>query len=81
MNAPVKPRFHTLKLNTGDYIVTDMSAEQYDNARDGAEQRAHTFVTIKVGVIAPRLGLVWAKEITEKLNQFDISNAAVAKLT
>lgn len=52
------------------------------NALLESEREAARLIDIKVGgMISELLALTWAGQICDQLNQFDVANAAVAKLT
>lgn len=61
-------------------VVVDMPAEQFNALVTVKDQEKHMLVEIKVGgAISPALGKIWTREIAQKLNEFDVANATVAK--
>jgi hypothetical protein len=77
----MEPRFHAFKLQSGAYIVAGVSSKEWDSM-DPSQRTKQMFVTINTGgMISPLLASTWAKGMAEQLNQFDVANAAVAKLT
>ena len=75
-----EPRFRAVTMSSGDRLVVDIDVEAF-NALEQHDRRRHCLVRIQVGVVSPKLADVWVRDIAAKLNQFDIGNAAVAKLT
>ena len=63
------------------HIVVDVPIEEFNDM--GYEDRlTHCLVRINSGgMISATLARTWADTIAEQLNQFDVANAAVAKLT
>lgn len=74
-------RFHVGHTDTHVWVV-DVPIDKFRKLGSVADQNHHTITKIQIGgMVSPRLGLVWAEQIRDQLNQFDIANAAVAKLT
>lgn len=73
-------RFH-MGWNSDKAVVVDIPIEQY-NKGDSGYQREHQLVAIRIGgMISQRLAATYVKQICDQLNQFDIANATVAKLS
>lgn len=72
-------RFH--KGNLGDlFVVIDVEPDAY-NKLDAGDRMKHRLVQIASGgMISPVLANTWVTQIADQLNQFDVANAAVAKL-
>ena len=76
-----KERFH-MGYSPGYVWILDIPVDDFKRLDTEAEQHQHTIVKIRVGgMVSPNLGKIWAQQICDQLNQFDIANAAVAKLT
>ncbi len=62
-------------------FVTDLSMEDF-NLLDPADRDKYMLVKIRIdGMISKKLAETYALQIAEQLNQFNIANLAVAKLT
>jgi len=79
-NSPDK-RFLLGYTQTHVWVI-DMPIEKFKNLENGDEQERHTIAKIRIGgMVSKQLARVWAEQICDQLNQFDVANAAVAKLT
>lgn len=62
-------------------FVTDLSVEDF-KLLDPADRDTHMLVKIRIGgILSQKLAETYAAQIADQLNQFDIANLAVAKLT
>lgn len=79
----MEKRFRAGRLKNAKVAhVIEGTYEEYNSKNTVAEQNAMTIVEIKIGgMVSEQLATQWCKEIQDQLNQFDIANAAVAKLT
>lgn len=61
--------------------VVDVPKKDYAKMQQH-EREAHQIVRIRLGgMMSERLAATYVRQIADQLNQFDIANAAVAKLT
>lgn len=62
-------------------LVIDISASEFNDL--SVEKRAkHKLVRIQIGgMVSEELARTWTDQIAAQLNQFDVANATVAKLT
>lgn len=76
----IEARFH-YGSNDTHAVVLDVPIEKY-NKMDSGSQNLHRLVSIRIGgMVSKQLAHTWATQICEQLNQFDVANATVAKLT
>lgn len=62
-------------------FVTDLSVEDF-KLLDPADRDTHMLAKIRIGgILSKKLAETYAAQIADQLNQFDIANLAVAKLT
>lgn len=67
--------------NERKVVVIDMPLEKFNGlGRD--DKRPHVLAEFNIqGAMSKHLAHVYAEQIMKQLNQFDVANAAVAKLT
>ena len=72
-------RFHN--GNIGDtFVVIDVEPDVY-NKMEQSDRAKHLLVQVQSGgMISPTLANTWVVQMADQLNQFDVANAAVAKL-
>lgn len=76
----MEKRFHVGGVPSRWYVI-DLPVDEY-NRLAPSKRPEHQLVEIRIGgAISPALATTWASDIADKLNQFDVANAAVAKLT
>ena len=79
--ASDEKRFHAARLDSGVEVVLSVPPDEF-NKLDAAGRQGCILVRIKTDtMISPKLARVWTEDIADKLNQFDIANAAVAKIS
>lgn len=72
-------RFH--KGNIGDtFVVIDVEPDVYNQLDKNARSKHWLVQITSGGMISPTLANTWVVQIADQLNQFDVANAAVAKL-
>ena len=75
-------RFHVGEFENGSWVLLDTPPAKWNALpKDSIQRTKHLLVEVRVGAISPAVAEIWINAICDKLNQFDISNAAVAKLT
>lgn len=76
------PRYTYGRTTDGEeYYIVDIPFTEY-NSLQSTDRDKHRIVGIRIGgAVSPALARIWASQITEQLNRFDIVNASVAKLT
>lgn len=80
--AAVEKRFLAAEQIGGDFVIADCGTTEAFNKMT-SEQRTKTII-LRItpgGMISKMLADTWTKQMCDQLNQFDIANAAVAKLT